>query len=213
MLRLTTQNMRPVQTAYRGLGQASTSTISTDAGLVSSIVSAFSKLFGGSQHPWIAAQNNAESQIAAIVAAYVAMKNTNQLTQNYIATAMTNVASISKAFSQYAATFNNSGANNGASQIASNANAVIANMESDLAALPVNPISSLISSILGTNSGATISSSITTTGTTATTATGQPSNITPTVTPVVTSGLLSSLSTPSYLAMAGIAYFLFFRKK
>lgn len=211
MLKLTRQNLGPVKTNYKGLGQVNT--ITTDAGLVSSIVSAFGKLFGGQSHPWIPAQNNAESQIAAIVAAYVTMKNSGSLTQNYIATAMSNVAAISKAFSQYAATFNTAAANNGASDIANNANAVIQNMEADLAALPVNPISSLISSVLGTNPQSTVTSTITGAGSTINSITGGTSSITPTITPTVTAGLLSSLSTTSYLAIAGIAYFFFFRKK
>lgn len=151
MLKLTTQNMAPLvpyKGAYRGLG-LDINAIATDTQAVAqaaqSIKTAASNTGGG--HPWIAAQNNAANQMAQVVAQYVNLKNAGQLTANYIANAMTQIATISKAFAQAAASYNSADANRGASEIAQNANAIITNMQHDLSTLTVNPIASII----GTN--------------------------------------------------------------
>lgn len=188
MIRLTRQNMGPVPTSYRTLGQVST--VQTDAGAVAGIVTSLSKLFGGQSHPWIPAQNSAESQIANIVQSYVNLKNVSQLTANYIANAMTNVATISKGFAQFVQQYNSAAANQGASDIANNANAVIQNMEQDLVALQVNPIVSVF------GGGPPVITNTTSSG---------PGGVTPTITPTVTN-ISSALTSPAVLGLAALFF-------
>lgn len=193
----------------RGLGDGTTSTTSvqTDANAVASIVSTLGKLFGGSSNPWIPAQNQAEANIATIVAAYVAVKNAGQLTANYIATAINQVATINAAFTQFTKQYSQSGAAAGAQTIASNANAVIANMQADLATVPVQPVTSVISSILGIGTPPPQNLTLST-------STG---NVTPTITAATTLtaglGSLSQLPTWAWIALGYVGLRLYQGKK
>lgn len=121
---------------------------------IGSVVSSLVKLFTGTPHPWINAQNQTESNIAAIVANYVAVKNAGGLTAAYINTAISQVQAQATGFSQFITQYSGTGgseysaAQKGAGDITSNANAVIANMRMDLAKLPVTPVSSILPGIL-----------------------------------------------------------------
>ena len=126
----------------------------TDA--VGSVVTGLIHLFSGTPHPWINAQNQTESNIAAIVASYVAVKNAGQLTAAYINNAIVQVQAQSDGFAKYIQQYSGTSgseyaaAQKGSGDIASNANAVIANMRMDLAKLPVATVPSVISGIFAT---------------------------------------------------------------
>jgi hypothetical protein len=94
-------------------------------------------------HPWINAQNTAEAGIAAVVAAYVQLKNNpsgNLLTPSYIQQAILKVQAIATGFVNYVKTFNTPAATKGGQDIQNNANAVVTNMQIDAANLPYSAV-------------------------------------------------------------------------
>lgn len=153
MLRTTRQNVSYINPTFAGTGLGDPVTIAI------TVEEAFNKLkslFSGSSNPWIPAQNQASSELASIVADYVAVKNNNQLTSIYIANAISKVNIVIQAFKQFASQYNNAGANKGISDITANGNAIIQNMKFDLSILPVsstNLVTSVTAAAQGTTAG------------------------------------------------------------